>query len=373
MANAVRLLLVANFADRVGGGEESLLLLARGLNRRRYIPYAMVPGEGEIAEAFRRLEIPVAALPLPPLRPRTALAANRGLREVRQLLAAWQPLLVHAHGSRGALYVGMAARRLHIPVIWHVRIADRDPLLDGLLLALSARVVAISHAVGARFGGSRHANKVRVVYNGVEPADWTPREGPPSSLTGPVVLQVGRLSPDKGQATLVRAAPTVLGHIPATRFVFLGADTDGEAGRLRRLAVQLGVNHAVEIRPWMEDPRPAFQEADVVTLPSRSEGFGRVLVEAAFLAKPVVATRVGGIPEVVVDGETGLLIPPDNPSALAEALIMLLRNPQLRHKLGAAARERALTRFTARQHVEGVEAVYAELLQTRTGPAGARL
>lgn len=372
MADPVRLLLVANFADRVGGGEESLLLLARGLDRRRYVPHAMVPGDGEIAEALRRLEIPVVALPLPPLRPWTARAAIRGLRQVRRLLAEWRPLLVHAHGSRGALYVGLAARRFRIPVIWHVRIADRDRLLDGLLLALSARVIAISHAVGTRFGGSRHAKKVRVVYNGVEPADWTPRKGPPSSATGPVVLLVGRLSPDKGQATLLRAAPAVLGHIPATRFVLLGADTNGEAGRLRQLALQLGVSHALEIRAWTEDPRPAFQEADVVTLPSRSEGFGRVLVEAACLAKPVVATRVGGIPEVVVDAETGLLVPPDNPSALAEALLRLLRDPDLRRRVGAAARERALTRFTARQHVEGVEAVYAELLQARPASPGVR-
>ena len=372
MAEPVRLLLVANFADRVGGGEESLLLLARGLDRRRFMPYAVVPGEGKIAEALRRLEIPVVALPLPPLRPWMALAANRSLRGLRHLLAEWRPLLVHAHGSRGALYVGVAARRFHIPVIWHVRIADRDPILDGLLLALSARVIAISHAVTTRFGGSRHANKVRVVYNGVEPADWIPKEGLPPSPTGPVVLQVSQLSPGKGQATLVRAVPAVLEHIPATRFVLLGADTNGEADRLRRLALQLGVNHAVEIRAWMENPRPVFQEADVVTLPSRSEGFGRVLVEAACLAKPVVASRVGGISEVVVDGETGLLIPPDDPSALAEALLRLLRDPHLCHKLGAAARERALARFTARQHVEGVEAVYSELVQTQREAPGAQ-
>jgi glycosyltransferase involved in cell wall biosynthesis len=372
VADPVRLLLMANFADRLGGGEESLLTLARGLDRRRYAPHAVVPGEGEIAEALRRLAIPVAALPLPSLRPWTAPAALRSLRGLRSLLVNWRPMLVHAHGSRGALYAGLAARALHISVIWHVRIADRDPLLDGILLALSARVIAISKAVRARFDGSRHAGKVRVVYNGVEPGDWIPTERPVSTRTGPVVLLVGRLSPSKGQATLVRAAPAVLEQVPTTRFVLLGADSNGEADRLRQLSSQLAVSHSVEIRAWMEDPRPAFQEADVVTLPSRSEGFGRVLVEAACLAKPVVASRVGGIPEVVVDGETGLLIPPDDPPALAGALLTLLRDPDLRHKLGAAARERALACFTARQHVEGVEAVYAELLETRQGSRGGR-
>jgi glycosyltransferase involved in cell wall biosynthesis len=372
VAELAPILLVANFADRLGGGEESLLTLARGLDRLRYVPQAVVPAEGEIAEALRRLGIPVTVLPLPPLRPWTAPAILRSLRALGALLKEWRPTLVHAHGSRGALYAGLAARRIHIPVIWHVRIADRDPLLDRVLLALSARVIAISQAVRARFDGSRHAGKVRVVYNGVEPGDWIPAERPASAAARPVVLLVGRLSPGKGQATFVRAAPAVLEHVPAARFVLLGADSNGEADRLRRLANQLEVGHALEIRPWVGDPRPAFYEADVVTLPSRSEGFGRVLVEAAFLAKPVVASRIGGIPEVVVDGETGLLVPPDDPPALAGALLTLLRDPALRRRLGAAARERALAHFTARQHVEGVQAVYAEIVETRERPRGGR-
>jgi len=356
---------IANFADRVGGGEESLLTLARGLDRRRYVPQAVVPGEGEIAEALRRMGIPVAVLPLAPLRPWTAPAVLRSLRALGALLKQWRPSLIHAHGSRGALYAGITARWLHIPVIWHVRITDRDPFLDRILLALSARVIAISKAVRARFDGSHHAGKVRVVYNGVDPEGWVPTERLAYSLAGPVVLLVGRLSPGKGQTTLVRAAPAVLDQVSGARFVLLGADSDGEADRLRRLAGELAVSPAVEILGWKEDPRSVFQEADVVTLPSRSEGFGRVLVEAAYLAKPVVASRVGGISEVVVDGETGFLVPPDDPPALAEALIRLLTDPNLRARLGKAARERALTRFTARQHVEGVEAVYAEIVDRR--------
>lgn len=367
VAEPAAILLLANFADRIGGGEESLLTLARGLDRRRYMPHAVVPAEGEIAEALRGLGIPVAVLPLPPVRPWTAPAVLGGLRGLRALLARWRPALVHAHGSRGALYAGLAVRRLRIPLVWHVRIAERDPCLDGTLLALSARVIAISRAVATRFDGSRHAWKVRVVYNGVETDRWQPVVESAPAPPGPTVLLVGRLSWDKGQATLVRAAPAVLAHVPAARFVLLGADSDGEANRLRRLADQLRVSHALEIRSWMKDPRPAFYEASVVALPSRSEGFGRVLVEAALLAKPVVASRVGGIPEVVVDGETGLLVPPEDPQALATALIRLLTDPPLCARLGKAARERALAHFTAQQHVDGVQAVYRELLDGTHG------
>lgn len=362
MTDPAPILLVANFADRVGGGEESLLTLVRGLDRLCYLPFVLVPGEGEIARALRDLKIPVKALALPPLRPWTVVAALRAHRQLRSLLAAWHIELVHAHGSRGALYAGLATRRLRIPVVWHARIADRDPMLDPLLLALSARVIAISQAVKDRFPRSRHAEKVRVVYNGIDAEYWKPMEGAAPLHAVPTILLVGRLSPEKGQATLVRAAPLVIERIPTARFVLLGADSKGEADRLRRLAQELSVSEAVEFRSWMADPRPAFQEADVVVLPSRSEGFGRVLVEAACLGKPVVASRVGGIPEVVQDGQTGYLVPPDDPEALSERLLTLLGDRELRLRMGAAGRSHALARFAIQRHVEGVAAVYADAL-----------
>ncbi|MBI4636032.1 MAG: glycosyltransferase family 4 protein [Candidatus Rokubacteria bacterium] len=363
MAEAPPILLVANFADRVGGGEESLLTLASGIDRRRFAPHAVVPGEGAVAAALREAGVPVAVVPLPPLRPWTLVAGIRTVRRLRALLAARGIRLAHAHSSRGALYTALAARRRGIPLVWHVRIVDRDPLLDGPLMFFSTRVIAVSEAVRGRFGGSRFRDKVRVVYNGVNAEYWTAPAASPPSGDGPVVLVVGRLMPEKGQATLLRAAPAVLSRVPSARFVLLGTDHGGERERLERLAQSLGIRQAVEIRSWIADPRRAYAEADVVAVPSRMEGFGRVLVEAGCLAKPVVASRVGGIPEVVVDGETGLLVPHDDPKAWAEALSRLLGDPGLRTRLGRAGRERALSRFSARRHVEGVEAVYAELVR----------
>jgi glycosyltransferase involved in cell wall biosynthesis len=365
VAEPPAVLLVANFAARVGGGEESLLLLARGLDRARFAPHAVVPAEGEMATLLRAAGVPVVVLPLPALRPWTLPAVARAWRRLRRLLADRRIALVHAHGSRGALYAGLAARGLGVPLVWHARIADRDPRLDPLLLGLATRVIAISEAVAARFTGSPRAGRVRVVYNGIDLERWQPGPSPPRE--GLEVLLPGRLMPDKGQATLLRAAPAVLARHRGTRFVLLGADAGGEGARLRALARTLGVEAAVELCPWASDPRAAFQAADVVVLPSRSEGFGRVLVEAGCLAKPVVASRVGGIPEIVADGETGLLVPPGDPPALAEALNRLLADPTLRAKLGAAARARALERFGAARHVAGVQQVYAEALDAGGG------
>jgi len=360
VAEPTPVLMLANFAERVGGGEESLLLLARGLDRRRFAPSALVPAEGEMATALRALGLPVTVQDLPAIRPWTLPAMLASRSRLAAHIVGARVGLIHAHGSRGALYAGLAARGLGIPLIWHARIAERDRWLDPLLLRLSRRVIAISDAVAARFAGSPQAARVRVVANGVDVERWTPSG---VASTGPArVLLPGRLMPAKGQETLVRAAPAILARHPATRFVLLGADAAGEGARLRALARELGVGTALELTPWTDDPRLIFEAADVVTLPSRSEGFGRVLVEAACLEKPVVASRVGGIPEVVVDGETGILVAPDDPTALADALNRLLGDPGLRSKLGAAGRLRATERFSAARHVEGVERVYAEAL-----------
>src|SRR5262245_2542743 len=115
--------MLPNFAERVGGGEESLLLLARGLDRRRFVPSALVPAEGEMAAALRALGVPVTVLSLPALRPWTlpAMLAVRG--RLRTQLVEARVALIHAHGSRGALYAGLATRGLGIPLVWHARIA----------------------------------------------------------------------------------------------------------------------------------------------------------------------------------------------------------------------------------------------------------
>ena len=361
MAEPIPILLVANFAERVGGGEESLLLLARGLDRSRFAPQALVPAEGEMAMQLRALGVPAAVQLLPSVRPWTLPVVLNARAELRARFIGSRIALIHAHGSRGALYAGLAARGLRIPLVWHARIAERDRWLDPILLRLATRIIAISDAVAARFAGSPRARRVRVVANGVDVEHWTPRAAPPTGSR--CVLLPGRLMPAKGQRILVRAAPAILARHPSTRFVLLGADVEGEGARLQALARALGVETALELRQWTGDPRPIFEEADVVTLPSRSEGFGRVLVEAACLEKPVVASRVGGIPEIVVDGETGLLVPHADPAALADALNRLLGDPGLRAKLGAAARLRATERFSAARHVAGVEQVYAEALR----------
>src|SRR5204863_237635 len=164
--------------------------------------------------------VPLALRPLPTVRPSTLLAGARAVRDLRALLSARRIRLVHAHGSRGALYAGLAARRSRIPVIWHVRIVDRDPWLDGLLLRLSSAIVANSAAAAGRFRGRSGAGtKVHIVPNGVDLEMFSP--GPPATTPAPpaegAVVYLGRLEHGKGPDVFLEAARVVQRALHARR------------------------------------------------------------------------------------------------------------------------------------------------------------
>jgi len=177
-----------------------------------------------------------------------------------------------------------------------------------------------------------------------------------------VVVGLGRLVPIKGFDLLVRALPAVAAQIPSTRVVLVG---DGaERGRLDALACALGVGARLDLAGEVFGVTTHLAAADVLAVPSRNEGMGRVMVEAMALRIPVVATAVGGIPDVVVDGECGRLVAPEDADAFSAALIELGRDEALRRKLGEAAEVRAES-VSASVAREKLLAVYADLVRAK--------
>jgi glycosyltransferase involved in cell wall biosynthesis len=165
-----------------------------------------------------------------------------------------------------------------------------------------------------------------------------------------VVVVLGALTRRKGHAILLRAAATV----PGLRYVFCG---DGEeAPALERAAA--GLAGAVRFAGFRRDIPACLAAADIVAVPSLQEGLGVAALEAMAAARPVVASRVGGLAEAVVDGETGLLVPPGEPAALAAALGRLARDLDLRARLGEAGRARVRARYTSARMAEGTLACY---------------
>lgn len=219
--------------------------------------------------------------------------------------------------------------------------------------AASARRMEDFYALGR---GSVHS-----IPNGVPDLPPPPR----APRTGPLhLVSVGRLDPVKGHDVLLRA----LAHVEGARLTILGEGDD--RARLAALARELGIGERVAMPGWAEAPRERLADFDAFVLASRTEGFPLALVEAMLARMPVVATAVGSVPEAVADGETGVLVPPDDPEALAAAIRRLRDDDALRRRLAAAARAAAATRMTA----DVMAAAYLRLWrELRSRPRAPRL
>lgn len=360
-------LLLSNHGEIVGGGEISLLALLEGLDRVAWAPVVVAPAEGAFTDRCRRLGLPLHLVPFPTLwRPGPAML--RSIAAVRRLIHQTGACLVHANGSRAMFYAGLAARRL-LPVIWHVRVSDRDRLLDRLLTGLATAIIVNSRAVGGRFPSAAQA-RVRCVHNGVDLARFAPRQVPPT-LRGrlalpagvPLLVSVGRFVPYKGYHHLLEAARLVAQARPEAHWLLVG---DGELrGKLEAQCRGAGLESRVRFLGWREDVPDLLALSDLFVLPSLGEHFGRVLIEAMAAGRPVVATDAGGVPEIVRHGQTGLLVPPGEARPLAEAVLALLGDPARAAAMGKAGLARAEQEFSLTTHIQAVEALYRNLAGER--------
>lgn len=361
----VPILVVSNHGHIVGGGELSLLSLLAGLDRARWAATVVVPSDEAVASRARALGLPVHVVPLPTLR-RPGPAIVRSVLALRRLVAATRAALIHANGSRAMAYAGLAGRLAGRPVVWHVRVAERDPFLDRTLGALATAVIVISRSVERRVPRAL-ARKIRLVHNGVDLMQFQPRP-PDGSLRralgvpdgAPVVGSVGRFVRFKGYGNLLDAAAQIQRTRPGVHWLLVG---DGELREdLEARSRRRGLASQVHFTGWRDDVPEILALCDLFVLPSVNEHFGRVLIEAMAVGRAVVATDAGGVPEIVVHGETGLLVPPADPIALARAVEALLGDPPRAARLGAAGRRRAESTFSLASHVAAVENVYRAVL-----------
>ena len=211
-----------------------------------------------------------------------------------------------------------------------------------------------------------------ISYNGIDVSDFSPL--PARKSSAPTVLFVGGLEPRKGLEFLVRAMKTIIKELPGARLIaiaktgFRGVD---EVGSFRSLSEELGVADRINFRESIsqEELLQCYSESDLLAMPSRTEGWGLALMEAMACGRPVVASRVGGIPELVRDGLDGILVDAGDVDALARAIVRLLKNPELRTKMGAAGAKR-VREFswdsTARVVLDAYEEALVRSLSTRS-------
>lgn len=265
--------------------------------------------------------------------------------------------VIHTHLSTASLLGAFAARLVHIRSVAHVH-----GLNSATCFRYSDRVIAVSEAA-KQFLCAQGLNeaKMRVVHNGVDLTRFSPvpqdvasnRLGwDPQQFTFGVF---GRLSPEKGQATAIEAAFLLKQQGVDARLVLVGAGNDRED--LERSAAALGIADSVAFAGFVEDVREMMSACDAVVVPSRREGFGLAAVEAMALERPVVASNVGGLPEIVIPGETGTLFAPGDPNSVAQALHALASDRSAAGSMGKRGRARVEECFDQKKQFEKVLAV----------------
>lgn len=345
------------------GGAYQVLHLLRGLAARGHQSLLACPRDCALARAAA----PVAEVHGLPMHGDLDLAM---IARLRRLIRATRPDLLHLHSRIGAdVMGGIAGRLCGLPIVHTRRVDNPEPRwLVALKYRLHDRVIAISEGIrDVLLAEGLPAAKLRVVRSAV---DWERFAGPcarediakrlglpPEDLWIGVVAQ---LIARKGHDDLLDALPPLVERHPSLRLLFLGQGP--LAGRLRERIEVAGWSDRVRLLGFREDLPELLPCLDLLVHPARLEGLGVSLLQAASAGVPIVASRVGGIPEAVREGENGLLVPPGDSAALGAAIDRLLADPVLRHRLGAGGRALMRRAFSIETMVEGNLAVYRELL-----------
>lgn len=345
------------------GGARQVQWLLDGLTRRGIEGLLVCPAGSAIAEAGFEPGLTVEAVPM------SGDLDVSFIPRLARIIRRWQPDLVHLHSRRGADILGaFAARRCRVPVVLSRRVTNPEPRwLAPYKYRLYDRVITISDAIGRMLEGAGvDPGKIRVVHSSVPPhgpeSPWDRDRfdtefGLPSGSC--VFGMAAQFIERKGHAVLLDAVGRVIEARPSLRFVLFGRGPLA-ATMADRIEAD-GLSDQVLMPGFRGDLSDFIGCLDALVHPALDEGLGVVLLEASAAGVPIVAAESGGIPEAVRDGVNGLLVPPDDPKSLADAILRLAVSDALRSDLGAGGRQLMADAFSVDAMAEGNLAVYREL------------
>ena len=366
----LNLVMVDSHGSVERGGAVQCASLARALARRGHRVICIFDGEpdqpmhGVWFQSLRNAGVRMRRL---------GLRSLAGMLQLRRLMAEERPDVLHTHKNRALFCAYFATLGMRRPV-WvanrgTVYPLSQNPLAYFIHRRHVARIFAVAHAVrDALVADGIAGEKVEVVYGSFDPdrfrpgvsGTWMRRAWKlPEGI--PVVGLIGSLNtPKKGQPVLLEAAVLLKNRYPELRFVLVG---EGDSGALQTMASSLGVSDRVVFAGFTEDVPAALAAIDVVVCASlRGEGLTGALREALAMARPVISSDVAGNRELVINNGTGLLVPPGDPAALADAIDRMLRDDELARSCAATGRELVLELCTEEKRAARVEEIYLELL-----------
>jgi len=384
--------LLFDHTAQLGGGEIALLDLIRFFDRSRVTPIVVLGSDGPLADRLRGL-VELHVLKIAPdvlhtrkdtlgtgnvVRFKTALQILKYVLRLADFIEAYNIELIHTNSLKADILGGIAAKLVRKPVIWHIRDRITEDYLPKPAVNAMRRLCRIipDFILGnsaatletLQLGGARPSMPVpsgvdisAYEFGGV--AEALAASWPARKIT---IGLIGRICPWKGQHIFLQAAAEVRKRFPLTRFQIIGAALFKEQQyeqEMRELAGTLGLEDAVEFTGFRNDVPDLMRKLDILVHASTTgEPFGQVIVQGMAAGKPVVATNGGGVPEIVIHGATGLLVPMADARAMSSAICALLDSPDAATAMGRAGRIRVMEHFTIERTARKVEAAYAEVL-----------
>jgi glycosyltransferase involved in cell wall biosynthesis len=376
-------ILYINLTAKMSGAEFSLLSLMAGLDKNKFQPILLLPEPGPFLDKAGTFGIETVILPhlikfgeyfhfwkIP--------KALWAVLRLQKIIRGKEISLVHCNTPRAAYIGGLAAKLCGIPSVTHIRDIGLSPFVkkwqSRLLGFLSDRMISVSRATKMYVIGKNPflEEKIQVIYNGVDLAliDRVPlvairhELGIPASA--PLIGMAGRIESSKGLDILIQAAEIIKRTFPSLRILVIGSIFEKQdQDYLDKLTIKIsekGLKSNVVFTGFRPDALGIIKALDIVVHPALCpDSLPRTVIEAAGLKKTIVASRVGGIPEILLDTVSGILVEPGNAEALAEVVMFLLVHPEESSRLGEAARKRVACLFDIKKHLDEITAIYSSL------------
>ncbi len=359
-----KILYISNQSYFHGGAPLSLYELLKYLDREKIQPFFASCHDGKLAAKIKELNIPFLHLPqknlyTPPL------FANSSIIPMSRFIKENHIQLIHNNQCDDALYSFLPAKLTRTPIIIH----HRDPSFFKRHRFLMHHVDA-NIAVSTWQNQTNLSNKGIVIHNGIDLQNFSSVTTEFPELLGPFTGEIkvgllGRIAHGKGQDVFLKAAAIVLQKFKDVQFYIVGDDNDPSSINYimfcKSLANELNISDKVTFTGAINESWRVLPELTISVVPSRKETFGRVTIESMACYKPVVATKNGGALDIVTT-ETGILIPPNDPLSLSEAIIELINSPEKRKSMGQAGRKRVEDHFTIDSMLNKIYTLYDEVL-----------
>ena len=362
----------------IGGAERDLVALLSRLDRRSWHSVIACPGIGPLRDAVFMQDLPTYPINLPPWRKVSSfLSRYAAMRRLRKLLSEVRPALVHVNDLWWVPHTVRAVAGLpyRLPIIAHVRQEIQPRKVSQYALDQVDFVVAVSRQVEQEvLVGGVSPHRVRTYYSGVDclsmvdspgSHDIRARHGIPREAL--LLGTVANLLPLKGYEVMLDALPAILAVVPTVHYFIVGGGGVEYCARLKAIAAERGIAERVHFSGFQESVGSYLSALDLYVHPSLREAFGLAVVEAMVMGKAVVGTTTGGLPEVVAQGETGLLVPPGDAESLAAAVVSLLVDKGLRTQMGRNGKVRAQKQFSLAVFVRQMEQLYKDILGAQKG------